>query len=709
MPDLKTLIHPNTLNTYHLNDQKTVRKMSPVSALNSSRLDVMARYIYAKSKIAGKGTEWGRYCYYDLIRAWTQDFKLPPPYEPGRYSMQDYWDQFNALIDSVSSKGYDPSTSIIPTCQNTLVDGAHRLAASLALRIENVSTIELEGEKQVQDYETMRRIGLDNDVLLNMVYEFVKLKNKTRLAVLFPIAQNMQKEFLENFKSTNHIDYCENIPLTFKGLQNLQNFFYGQHEWWNEWHSYDFAKKRAHKLNKNITILFFQEKEAHTTRLTKEKIRSFHPADTHVLHTTDTHEETIIAAQILLNMNGRDLLNSHIKSETRKFDTYFEIFKRLVDTQKLNQEVALDTGSVMALYGLRDIQDIDYISDGTLISSIDPMISKHEEGYDLIKIKVNDILYDPRKHILYKDIKFVSLDLVCTLKKARGSVKDLNDVLMVENLKNKHLFDPSIAIARLVLKAKYKAIMTYYSSYNNLVRMLKKNIAPRQFKELQKWYRKSKRIKSTISSHIQKLFSNKNHIYYLLWKLANGDESYRLNYNLTEKSLVFDVGGYEGEWSQQIYSRYNPSICIFEPVKKFTQICEIKFKDKPKVKVLNFGLGKKTEQISISVAEDASSTYKVGIQTEEVYIHDIVVFMDENNIDNVDLIKLNIEGAEFDVLEKLIETGKIKQFKHLQIQFHDFVGSAKKRRKTIVSNLKTTHSRSWNYPFVWEGWSLKDE
>ena len=40
------------------------------------------------------------------------------------------------------------------------------------------------------------------------------------------------------------------------------------------------------------------------------------------------------------------------------------------------------------------------------------------------------------------------------------------------------------------------------------------------------------------------------------WFKDNGDKTHRLNYNLNEKSIVFDLGGYEGQWASDIFSKY---------------------------------------------------------------------------------------------------------------------------------------------------------
>ncbi|MBA7576805.1 hypothetical protein ES708_18647 [subsurface metagenome] len=39
------------------------------------------------------------------------------------------------------------------------------------------------------------------------------------------------------------------------------------------------------------------------------------------------------------------------------------------------------------------------------------------------------------------------------------------------------------------------------------------------------------------------------------WFEIKGDETLRLDYNLDKNSIVFDIGGYKGQWSSEIFSK----------------------------------------------------------------------------------------------------------------------------------------------------------
>lgn len=193
------------------------------------------------------------------------------------------------------------------------------------------------------------------------------------------------------------------------------------------------------------------------------------------------------------------------------------------------------------------------------------------------------------------------------------------------------------------------------------------------------------------------------------WFLINGDNTLRLRYTLDTSSVVLDLGGYKGDWAAQIWNLYKPSLYIFEPYKPYCDSIKNRFNGNDKIKVFEFGLGAKKEELAFSVAENASSVFNAGEKTEFIQIESISQFIRENEIKNIDLIKINIEGGEFELLEYLLDAGLITLFDNIQVQFHDFVPDAEKRMKAIQHKLALTHYPTYQYEFVWENWKRKQD
>ncbi|MDB5123513.1 MAG: hypothetical protein JWP94_1642 [Mucilaginibacter sp.] len=193
------------------------------------------------------------------------------------------------------------------------------------------------------------------------------------------------------------------------------------------------------------------------------------------------------------------------------------------------------------------------------------------------------------------------------------------------------------------------------------------------------------------------------------WFEVEGDKTFRLDYNeLDENSVVFDLGGYEGQWASDIFSRYRSTIFIFEPYPPYAQKIRERFAKNPKIKTFEFGVAGSTADIPFSISDDSSSSFISSGDTTLIKLVRAQDFFIEHNIKSIDLLKLNIEGGEYDVLEHLIETGFIKNIQNIQVQFHDFIiPDAKQRMERIQASLAKTHEPTYQFEFVWENWKRK--
>lgn len=193
--------------------------------------------------------------------------------------------------------------------------------------------------------------------------------------------------------------------------------------------------------------------------------------------------------------------------------------------------------------------------------------------------------------------------------------------------------------------------------------------------------------------------------------MADGGESMRYDYpSLSEQSIVFDVGGYRGDFAQRIHDKYGCIVYIFEPHPDFYQICVNRFKSKSKIIPLNYGLGDKDEFFQLTDDEDGSSFLKSrNTTTIKCESRNFIKVMQSLNIQRIDLIKINIEGAEYQLLNHIIANNLQKKIQFYQIQFHNFFKKAPKTRTAITEKLKETHDQTYCYDWVWENWAQKEK
>jgi FkbM family methyltransferase len=191
------------------------------------------------------------------------------------------------------------------------------------------------------------------------------------------------------------------------------------------------------------------------------------------------------------------------------------------------------------------------------------------------------------------------------------------------------------------------------------------------------------------------------------WCSDGGDYELRFNYDLSPDSIVLDFGGFEGQWASDLFARYQCCICVFEPVKRFAQEITARFSKNEHIEVFPYGLGGSSRTEKIYISGNGSSVFGASIDQEEIQIVDAKDWIQERGLGEIALAKLNIEGGEYELLERLIETGLIKNIKDIQVQFHDVADDSRSRMAKIQQELSKTHQPTYQYEFVWENWTRK--
>lgn len=192
------------------------------------------------------------------------------------------------------------------------------------------------------------------------------------------------------------------------------------------------------------------------------------------------------------------------------------------------------------------------------------------------------------------------------------------------------------------------------------------------------------------------------------WVNANGDQTHRLDYPLSSDSVVVDAGGYHGGWTEIIRDKFKPSIHVLEPLNSYYSKIKERFKSDEKITVYNYGLSSEEGEFLLNLDNDSSSIYKPGSGVEPVKMKTFELFLEESGIDQIDLMKINIEGAEYELLEDIIGKGLHKRIKNIQVQFHVFISDCNERRRKIRESLSETHECTYNYDFIWENWRIKE-
>ena len=196
------------------------------------------------------------------------------------------------------------------------------------------------------------------------------------------------------------------------------------------------------------------------------------------------------------------------------------------------------------------------------------------------------------------------------------------------------------------------------------------------------------------------------------WFADNGDYTHNINYELNNDSVVIDLGGYYGLWIDEILKKNNPNIpniILVEPVPEFYNHLVTKYENYEKIKVIHVGVStdKNEATKTLYVSSDGSSTnFNINVKSViQIKTMPIDKILSDNNINQVDLLQINIEGDEYGLMEYMIESNTIDKFKNIQIQFHLGIDNDIERRNIIQKNLVSKGFKNkFDYPFVWESW-----
>jgi len=179
-------------------------------------------------------------------------------------------------------------------------------------------------------------------------------------------------------------------------------------------------------------------------------------------------------------------------------------------------------------------------------------------------------------------------------------------------------------------------------------------------------------------------------------------EDLRYDYPLKDSDVVMDLGAHKLTFASRIRSKYGCSVLAFEPVTGFRSEWPEQHEG---ISYFPFGIGGKDESIEFKIKGDMTGAYADSNFTECVEVRSMKRVLNDLGLNNVRLIKINIEGGEFGLLEHMIESGIVGSFSDIQVQFHLVVENAIDRHEVIRESLLKTHRLTYDYQWCWENYA----
>lgn len=420
-------------------------KASAEDLLSPDRLDIMARLDFAESRIRGIYNPWASRLYRSFLTASEPSGKFVE--DNGKLSIEDYEFQYLRLIDSLNLRGFDSEISRVPVGPGGITNGAHRVAVSLALGIP----VGIEPSDDLQashlGYKGLLASGLSQDQVEYMVWRYVQNKKNTRVLIFSNVSRQAIEKSIFTLRSllTNRELYSTELFLSDIGKRRILKLSYGHLDWWSDSLVEKLVAERHLGTQKRNYLVLFQVERLGQEQEIKEALRE--ELDKSLgfewqIHGSDNHFETLRLLEPLLNRNSRLFLNlSPLGSENRILAEV--VACGFTPQPEINQEWSIDGSSTLELFGIRMARDIDYVS----VTNLSPRVSRadlHNAEYLARPTSLEDIIFDPRKHMRVEGVKFISLPTLVEQKISRGEKKDNHDISQVAHLLSSGTsFDPA--------------------------------------------------------------------------------------------------------------------------------------------------------------------------------------------------------------------------------------------------------------------------
>lgn len=411
-----------------------VKTIDAKRCLTHTRFDLAFKLLYLE--LVYKDVKFAKDVYEEHIRA----FSLGKFIEPGnknKSSLEHFLKDFHEIFDDIKDNGFDDSRTLIPLSSNgAIANGAHRVASAVYLD-KNVDCIHINSYDHVYDYKFFYSRNVPRHILDVAASTFVKYVDNLYIAFIWPRAKGHDKEIEE---CVPNIVYRKEIKLNSNGAHNLlSQIYYGESWLGSVEDSFKGAKGKLVECFKNsdpVRIIAFQAGNLAEVLKIKENVRNIFNIGKHSIHVTDTKEEALRVAKVVFNENSIHFLNH--ANPNKYVTTHGKItqFKEFLLKNEVDMEdVVLDSGSVLSVYGIRESKDIDYfVNDNDKVSFYDQECDCHDEELVYHGVKKAELIYNPDNYFYFNDLKFVSFDQVYAMKKKRAGEKDSNDCKMMEAL-----------------------------------------------------------------------------------------------------------------------------------------------------------------------------------------------------------------------------------------------------------------------------------
>ncbi|MGP9675262.1 MULTISPECIES: tetratricopeptide repeat protein [unclassified Halomonas] len=432
----------------YLVDQAVVSERDPVGLLCFKRFDIYVKILYAEfffKKWLNSSLDFeSLYLRHVYLRT-----KGVEPFSKEKNDLKKYLSDFKLLIKSISRKGYDSCFPVPIANDERIVNGAHRLAASLVLNLKSLSVIEIQRDRGIDwGFDWFLNKGFVRDELNEILLCWLRYNShKAKIVVLWPSVEQVWDDITEEMRNDVNIVTCLDYSFTELGLSELVKDVYSIDS------VGDFMPNICNKAvflssySPKVRVLYIED-DSDCLLNVKSRVRDKYDYLISrnlfsTIHASDCFSEAVHLASIFLHQPTLDLINSRKSPLNVSLCKWIKEAKESFSSKKvLHSELCAVGGAVLDAYGVRSADDLDItVSSNVRKKYFSAMPSPLSENVDIVRrgyskdvgqsILDDQLVFDRAYHVYVRGFKFANLEVVRKRKMFSQREKDLKDLAKI--------------------------------------------------------------------------------------------------------------------------------------------------------------------------------------------------------------------------------------------------------------------------------------
>lgn len=424
----------------------SLTSVRPETLVRPQRFDLLVKYDFFRGLMNG-GDPIAEDRYRRHIAARTGGF------EGAKQSVDDYVQASSRLLQSLKDHGFRPETPVrIGTGNGLPLDGAHRIAAALALDLE-VLVAEEEGiHGGVWDLEWFRQHGFSREELEQLLMRYAALAPAPAVFIFWGPTRGQWPRLLDALAAHLPVAGTLDVKVDAEELPILVDDIY----------AYRLGPRPNDRIRAKAALLADGPPHVRVVvadvssagagaetvvTATKRALRAIAGRDENdfatTLHASDTAAEARYLTQLFFNRNYLRGLEARRHAPLRAtFEGWLHDYVSALDARGISRDDACVVGSaVLEAVGLRTSTDIDCIvgqreprfHEGvvSLAAGVDLVTRGYHRRADRgATFSDAEIVANPALHFHVRGLKFANPELVIDRKRQHGRAKDIADVAL---------------------------------------------------------------------------------------------------------------------------------------------------------------------------------------------------------------------------------------------------------------------------------------